>query len=239
MIKKMIIKQPPKPKLQTNSNSKKYERQLFVTYGTVKDNNDDGTCNVLLKNGFVARVRIPSTFWSSESPITGGISYPPKDTEVRIEYPENDLNSGFVYPANINTRNQEVSDAILGQGDKTILPGGWVYTYNQETGEATFKNGENFILEANPDSKVLSLTDFEGNTFKNNGATWEINGATKVARLDDTTSLTLQASDVVALASLLIATGAFVPTGTAPVGTTPIVFSEGKITSGSDKVKVG
>lgn len=182
MVKKMIMYSPPKPKLQTNSISTMYQRQLFITYGTVDSNNDDGTCNVLLKNGFISRIKIPSTTWSSADPITGGINYPPVGSEVKIEFPEGDLNSGYVYPVNLNTRNKGVVDALLGQGNKTILPGGWEYTYDQKTGKATFTNGDKFVLNIDPDAKRILLNDFEDNTFISDVDGILINGNLEVLR---------------------------------------------------------
>jgi len=175
-MKELIFHRNPSPKEQTNAQSSKYQQLLYISYGKVKSNNNDGTCNVLLNKGIETRVRIPSTTWANEEPVTGGISYPPVGAQVMIFAPENDLNSGYIYPSNLNLRNSEVEDELLDQGDITKLPGGWTHTYDQETGKTEFTHGSSFDLIVDPDSNLVSLTDFEGNTFKNNGAVWEING---------------------------------------------------------------
>jgi hypothetical protein len=65
-------------------------------------------------------------------------------------------------------------------------------------------------------------------------------GAQGAARLGDTVTLTMLPSDLVALASAMLATGAFTPSG---VGPNPppaaLPFVDGQITSGSSIVKVG
>lgn len=59
----------------------------------------------------------------------------------------------------------------------------------------------------------------------------------KVARVDDTVQLALGALDIQTLAASLLATGAFYPSGSPPAPGTPVTFTDGKITSGNDKVK--
>jgi len=240
-MKELIFYRKPAPRNQANSQSSKYQQQIYVSYGSVASNNNDGTCNVLLNKGFETRVRIPAATWANEDPVTGGISYPPVGAQVMIFAPENDLASGYVYPSYLNTRNSDVEIALLDQGDITILPGGWTHTYDQETGKTEFTHGDTFDLIVDPDTKIVSLTDFEGNTFKNNGALWEINGTTEVARLGDTAKITLSAIDVQALATALLTTLAFTPTGSVPIAATVPVpaIVDGEITSGSSKVKVG
>lgn len=176
MVKKMVVKNPTRPTLQANSMSTISSYRLMISYGSVKSNNTDGTTNIELKTGIVAtNLYLPSPVWPSKKPLTGGTKYPPIGSEVLIYHPEGDLDSGYVYPAPLNTKDKEVQDNLLDQGDKELLPGGWEYTYDQETGKMEFKK-DTFDLIVDPDGKVVSLTDFEGNTFKNNGAVWEING---------------------------------------------------------------
>jgi len=60
----------------------------------------------------------------------------------------------------------------------------------------------------------------------------------RLARMGDTAKLTLLPADVAALASALLATGAFVPSGTAPTPPpAPTVLTGGEITGGSSSVK--
>lgn len=66
-----------------------------------------------------------------------------------------------------------------------------------------------------------------------------INGGDKgAARKGDTVKLSLSALDIQTLAVSLLATGGFTP-ASAPVPGTPVTFTGGEITSGSDTVKVG
>ena len=237
-MKKLIVSHKPTPRKQTNASSTGYSEKLSVAYGNIDSNNDNGTCNVTLVTGFPAtNIKIPSKFYPSKDPVLGGIDYPPLGAFVKIIHPDKDLNSGWIEPAELDFTDDEVKNA-LPPGTK-LLPGGWKETYDQGTGEKTLINGT-FKLILDPDGELVSLTDFKGNTFKNNGTTWEINGTTKVARLADTTKLVLSGIDVQALAVALLTTAAFVPTGSAPIpATTPVTFTGGEITSGSDKVKVG
>lgn len=76
------------------------------------------------------------------------------------------------------------------------------------------------------------VLDQDGNVVANQGTKG-------VARLEDTTKLTLTPEDVGALAAVLLATGMFVPTFSPPAPAGPIVFTEGEITSASETVKAG
>lgn len=64
-------------------------------------------------------------------------------------------------------------------------------------------------------------------------------GEQGVARLQDTTQLTMQPPDIAALATALLATGVFVPSGNPPSPAGPLIFTDGEITSASDTVKAG
>jgi hypothetical protein len=196
-MKQLIIRRPAEPTPQANAISSRYGTPLAVSYGKVESNNTDGTANIKLATGFIVRIRIPSTVWPAQEPVTGGIIYPPVGAEVMIYHPVNDLNSGFIYPVNLNTRNKDVEEELLDQGDKEVLPGGWEKTYDQEKGILTFKNGD-LLLTIDPDTKKIDILDFNankillddaglniedlhGNTFKSNSSAWEINGNTNNA----------------------------------------------------------
>lgn len=221
-MKKIIRNRGPIPIRQKNASSSLYDSTLAITYGTVDSNNDDGTTNILLVNGFPAdNIRIPSSSYPTQDPVTGGVIYPPIGAEVAIIHPKGDINSGFIIPPGLNERNPDVVSALFGKGDFVILPGGWEFTYNKETGEAKFSNNSNDI-RVDPGNGVI-----------------EIYGTTKVARVDDTTSLTMSGIDIQSLAAALLTTGAFVPASAPVPATSPVTFNDGKITSGSEKVKVG
>lgn len=263
MINRKFIKKKKDSPKQSNSQSSRYNSQLAITYGTIDSVNEDGTCNILLVTGFIAdNIKIPSTGWPGTDPVIGGITYPPEGTEVRIIHPIDDVNSGFIAPASLNTRNEDVVSELLGQGDKQILPGGWSITYDQTIGKYQLTNGS-FVLIVDPDTSSVSYTDFEGNTIKSNGATLEINGTIEAARKGDTIKSTAAEDTafwawavrynvfnpawIAALATLQAAGGS--PAGVvayatamqallATLGTIPTSLT-GKITTGSSKVKVG
>ncbi len=238
MKKKMIFKKRNVNVSQSNALSSLYNNHLMITYGAVDSNNTDGTTNILLVTGLVVeRIKLLSTVFPSKEPTIGGVKYPPVGAQVIILHPINDLNSGFALPAPLDERDTTVTSDLLNQGDKELLQGGWETTFDPATGKRTLTNGT-FDLTVDPDGETISLTDFKGNTFKNNDTAWEINGTTEVARKADTTKLAMTALDIQALAVSLLATGGFVP-ASAPVPGTPITFTGGEITSGSDKVKVG
>lgn len=64
-------------------------------------------------------------------------------------------------------------------------------------------------------------------------------GTRGVARLQDTTKLTMTPQDILALAAQLLATGLFLTPGTPPTPPAPVVFTSGEITSASSRVKAG
>jgi hypothetical protein len=153
------------PSKQANAHSTEYSRKLSITYGNVIENNT-GTCNVELKNGFVVEdIRIQSTTFPSKNPNYGGIIYPPIGAEVLILHPENDLKLGWIIPASLDFKDESVLSEILSGGDKQILPGGWVTTYDQETGNVTFTNGD-FSMTVNNTSKEIALSDWNGNEIQ-------------------------------------------------------------------------
>lgn len=177
-MKRIIVNNKPRPTKQTNTNSTGYSRRLAVTYGNVDSNNDNGTCNILLVTGFLAtKIKIPSKFFPSKEPTLGGVDYPQIGANVKIIHPEGDLNSGWIEPAEVDYTDDTVkSDLPAG---KKLFPGGWEETYDQETGKKTFKN-ETFELIVDPDAESFSLTDFKGNTIKNDGTSIKINNNLEV-----------------------------------------------------------
>ncbi len=175
-MKTINFRKKADPPPQTNAISSVYNTYLGISYGTVDSNNTDGTCNVLLNNGFMAsNIRIPSTIAPVEDPVQGGIVYPVVDAKVAIIHPVDDLNAGFIFPGYLNSRNTEVDTELLSGGDKTILPGGWIYTYDQATGKSTFTHGT-FVLDVDPNAESFSFTDFKGNTISADSPALEING---------------------------------------------------------------
>lgn len=178
----MKMKSTPRPFPQSNAMSSLYNSSLSITYGSVKSNNTDSTTNILLVNGFLAtNIRLISSVFPSKEPTIGSVKYPQVDSQVIIIHPTGDLNSGFVIPAPLDIRDDQVKDDLFDQGDKTILPGGWEYFYNKETGKTEFKNGDFFDLIVDPDTKVVSLVDFKENKIitNSNGMLFEdLNGNT-------------------------------------------------------------
>ena len=228
-MKKLILRSNPRPVKQTNTRSSLYNRQMAITYGAIESNNTDGTTNILLVNGFPANnIKIPSSYWPSKNPTLGGIGYPPIGTEVMILHPVNDIDSGWIIPAPLDERDDTIISDLLSGGDKSLLPGGWEYTYDQTTGDITFINSSS--------------------------GTIEVNGTIPVARQDDPiASTSSEDSPYWAFWSAMFAVikGAAIPE---PGGGAPSAFQAalklalaastpasltGKITAGSDKVKVG
>ena len=171
-----ITRRSTGPIPQINARSTISSKSVMITYGKVGSNNTDGTCNVDTVTGFLIEgVKIPSSYYPSKEPITGGICYPPIGTEVIILYPDGDMNSGWIEPAHLDTRDSNVQSELLGQGNIEIIPGGWSKTFDQETGKAVFINGT-FNLEINPDTESVNLTDFKGNTIVMDTTKVVING---------------------------------------------------------------
>lgn len=254
MTKTMRFRSKAKPINQTNANSSLYNSLMAITYGSVKENNTDGTCNILLVNGFLSsNVRIPSTVFASKDPLTGGITYPTIGSEVIILHPVDDINSGFILPAGLDFRDDDVKSELLDQGDKTIFPGEWILEYDPSNGLLTITNGDTFELIVDPENESVSYTDFKGNTIKSNDDTLEINGTIEVARKDDEIKSTavedstywpwLQGFVGIFTAWVPVPNdgGLVLKTALSTFLLTNPVPKElvGKITEGSEKVKVG
>ncbi|MDC7221547.1 MAG: hypothetical protein PQJ59_16555 [Spirochaetales bacterium] len=236
-MKKVVIQGKGKPFKQSNSVSSLESSQLCIMAGEVTENNDDGTCNVLLRNGYTSNnMRILSTIYPTKGTIYGGISYPQVGAYVNVIFPKNNLQSGFILPGHLDNTDDDVNSELLSGGDKTILPGGWEYSYNQETGQAIFSNGD-FSLDVDPENENFSLTDFQGNTFANNGETLEINGTTAVAREGDGTTSSAT-YDAVFWSWVTTISAAVNALSSGSVPTVPSTLT-GAISEGSDKVKVG
>lgn len=93
----------------------------------------------------------------------------------------------------------------------------------------------------NPGETKLYSTDSDGvekatHYFDNNGVHVFNDGEIETARKGDSVQLTLSETDVASLATALLATGAFTPSGNPPVPSTKIVFTDGEITSGTEEV---
>lgn len=83
------------------------------------------------------------------------------------------------------------------------------------------------------------LTKGGARLLLNQDGTVVANGGTRgVARVNDTTKLTMSPADITALATALLATGGFTPAG-APGPGTQVVFKGGEITGSSGSVKAG
>lgn len=237
-MKKMIIKSPARSIRQTNTRSSFYNSQLAITYGEIDSNNDNGTTNVLLVTGFLAtNIKIPSTYYPSKDPVIGGIVYPPIGSHVMILHPVNDVNSGWIRPAPLDERDDTVVSDLLSGGDKSILPGGWIITYDQETGDFIATNSGSAVLELNGDIPVARKDDSIKSTITEDSAFWGW-----AARYN-----TFNTAWIAALATLQVSGGS--PAGVVTyatamqgllttLGTIPVELT-GKITTGSDKIKVG
>ena len=165
-MKTIRIKTRPKPVSQRNALSSLYDSKVAITYGFVDSNNTDGTCNIELLTGFIVeRVRILSSGYPGKDPIVGGISYPPIESQVIILHPVDDINSGFILPAPLDDKDEDVQEELLDQGNKKILPGGWSIAYDPELGKYTVSNGDFFVLDIDPDTEITTLVDFHENKF--------------------------------------------------------------------------
>lgn len=118
--------------------------------------------------------------------------------------------------------------AVIEVGEQKIIIG----TLNYKVSKSIDK-GERFIYSV-VDGVVKSSI-----YLKKDGELIFNEGTKDAARKDDTTQLNMSGVDVQALAAALLTTGAFVPTGSLPVpATVPLTFTDGKITQGTDKVKL-
>jgi hypothetical protein len=96
--------------------------------------------------------------------------------------------------------------------------------------------------EVDPGEKEIYSTDNPATAkqartrWKSDGTIVHNLGTTEAARKGDTAQLTMQQADILALATALLATGLFVPTGNPPVPAGPVVFVDGEITSGTSEV---
>ena len=228
-MKKLILRSNPKPVKQTNTRSSLYNRQMAITYGTVESNNGDGTTNILLVTGFPANsIRIPSSYWPSKDPSLGGISYPPIGTEVIILHPVNDIDSGWIIPAPLDERDDTIISDLLSGGDRALLPGGWEYIYDQETGDISFINSESGTIAVNGTIPVARQDDPVVSTSTEDSAYWAFWSAMfaiiKGVAIPEPGNGAPSAFQAALKAAL---------TASTPASLT------GKITAGSDKVKVG
>jgi len=237
-MKKMILRSQPKPIRQSNARSSFYNTNIAITYGTIDSNNNDGTTNVLLITGFITRnIRIPSSFYPSKDPTIGGITYPPKNSAVIILHPVNDINSGWIRPAPLDENDDQVISDLLSGGDKSILPGGWTKTYDQETGDISFINDASGVLELTGSIPVARQDDPIKSTITEDSAFWGWAAKYNTFNTAWTTALaTLQASGGTPAGVVAYATA--MQTLLTTLGTIPAELT-GKITAGSDKIKVG
>ncbi len=100
---------------------------------------------------------------------------------------------------------------------------------------------DNIVPPTNPGETKIYSTDAEGaekatHYLNDEGAHVFNDGDTETARKGDSVQLTLSETDVSALATALLATGAFTPSGSPPAPSTKIVFTDGEITSGTEEV---
>jgi len=228
-MKKMIIRSQPKPIRQSNTRSSFYNSTIAITYGTIDSNNTDGTTNVLLITGFITRnIRIPSSFYPSKDPTIGGITYPPIGSAVIILHPVNDINSGWIRPAPLDENDDQVISDLLSGGDKSILPGGWTKIYDQETGDISFINDASGVLELTGSIPVARQDDTIQSTSAEDSAYWAFWNAMftviKGVAIPEPGNGAPSAFQAALKAALIAST---------PVSLT------GKITTGSDKIKVG
>lgn len=160
-MKKMVVKRRG-PVAQSGAISSGYDLSLAISYGTVISNNTNGTCIVKLITGFNVTVRIPSGFPPTKEPTTGSVHYPTKDSYVAIIHPKGDINSGFVFPATFDIRDEDVISDLLEAGDKTITDDGWTIERNRETGRISITR-TNYSLTVDPDAETTVLNDFHDN----------------------------------------------------------------------------
>ena len=149
----------------------------------------------------------------------------------------------------IDTGFEKITDTVVEDNPQTVITIGSVWNKDFKV-ETLSSEGNSIRVQIEDKSKGTKIiVDSGGNViidqlltskFIVNGANEaDILGNTKVARINDTTQLQLSGTDIQTLATALLATGAFTPTGSPPSVGTPTTFTDGKITSGSDKVKVG
>lgn len=175
MAKRIIFKSMNNQNtLQSSVVSTIYSPYLKITYGNVEGLvKDKGLCNIRFKNGFLQKnVRILSSVFPNKDPLVGSVSYPSIGAEVIVIYPENDLKNGFVLPANLDYKDEDVQNTILDGLDRGFIPGGWEWNYDQETGYITITNGDMEIIYDDNNLQINS----NGNTIIFESVRITING---------------------------------------------------------------
>jgi hypothetical protein len=175
MPKKIIFRSPNQQITpQSNVISTIHSPILKIAYGNVEGLvKDKGFCNVRFKNGFLQKnIRLLSGVFPNKDPLVGSIVYPSDGAEVMVIYPENDLKNGFILPANLDCRDEDVQSNLLDGLDRGLLPGGWEWEYDQETGYFTITNGDVEIIYDDNNLQINS----NGNTIIFESSKITING---------------------------------------------------------------
>lgn len=181
-MRKMTYILPPRPTAQANAVPTFYHSSLNITYGVVKDVNKDlGTCDIEISSGFLVKnIKLLSTSFPVVDPISGGISYPQKESNVLLLFPDRDIKNGFILPAPLDQSNNNVKSDILGSTDKKILPAGWVIEYDADTGDLKITDNvsgnDSFELFVDKQNKEITLSDWNGNVIKTDSTKVDING---------------------------------------------------------------
>lgn len=201
------------------------DTRYWSSHGTVGTTGDDGTFN---PNDDLAVHIAADSVWADVlleplgQPVTCRVALGVGGKEAVIQAPIHPGDEVLVVIPGGDFTNPPTIVAILNNlGDKIPI--------SSSDSKPIFKNDRLLILAKSVPVEVRSESD---DVILNRGTRG-------VARIDDTTQLTLSPTDVQTLASALLATGAFVGTGSGPFPGTQTTFTDGKITSSSGTVKAG
>lgn len=209
----------------------------WVSYGTVCTINANGTPNYfdpaavyLDADGCYVDVLLSPTMQHVTARYPGvqggprGTVYSPigPGDEVLVALPEGDLSWPPVIVKVMSGEHSRLpmnpDRTPIWQNDRVLLHGNDVKVHTVAQG-----GGGTAQVEVNPDGGVvLNL------------------GTAGAARVGDSVKVTLTPQVLVAIATAMLATGAFTPSGSQPSAPpTPVIVTDGEITSGSETVKVG
>lgn len=136
-------------------------------------------------------------------------------------------------------------------GEFYQLPGFVSIPHDGDVGISVDANGQNIVVGSHNYKIVVTglekgepqifSYDSDGNILSsakcNKDGKFVVNeGTTEAARKGDSVQIIMSAADVVTLATALLTTGAFTPSGSPPAPSGSATFTGGEITSGTDEV---
>lgn len=228
----------------------------WIDYGTVASlRDDDGQPDFSDPNAVVIAprgVEVDVLYGVNQTPITckygtqcgvGVILTPIRPGDlVLVSIPGGDPGNGgkilSVMPGPHTPLPVEDDGKPIFRNDRVSITARGVPIEIRTTGGGKVVIDEDDIKATNPNGAVVELTG-DGDVKVHGGEVNMNEGTQGVARLQDTVEVTISPTDLAVLASALLLTGVFTPSGNPPAPGPPVPLTNGQITSASTSVKAG